>query len=117
VTLSAIALSPRERHKTLSGSTHPLARVVRVRQGEVYLWGSASIAMDPAPNYGASFLLHVHNDPYGDPVALGTLAAGAQTALGKLQPGETFSIPLQALTGVYATCDTASSVLCVLNTR
>jgi len=48
--------------------------------------------------------------------SLGTQVAGAaQTALGTLQPGEVVSLPVQTITGVYATCAEESIVRCVIS--
>ncbi len=59
----------------------------RVRR-RVYLWGSAGIHHDvrfsPAP------VLHLWNDVFGTPIAIGTRKAdGQERALGTLQPGST----------------------------
>ena len=56
------------------------------------------------------------NDRYGQQISLGTQVAGAaQTALGTLQPGEVVSLPVQTITGVYATCAEESIVRCVIS--
>jgi hypothetical protein len=84
----------------------------RVR-GTIYLWGSAGILGDttfPSPP-----LLHVHNDMLGEPIILGTETSGSvQTTIGTLQPGELFSIPIQGITGVFATCALETNVSCYI---
>jgi hypothetical protein len=42
------------------------------------------------------------------------VAAGTKTSFGTLQPGECVSIPLQNLTGVFATCAFESTVECLI---
>jgi hypothetical protein len=85
---------------------------VRVR-GTAYLWGSAGITHNL--NFDKPLLLHIHNDPLGEEVAFGTrVAAGTKTSFGTLQPGECVSIPLQNLTGVFATCAFESTVECMV---
>jgi hypothetical protein len=83
---------------------------VRVR-GTMYLWGSAGVTQDATfPN---PLLLHVSNDTFGEPVTIKTeTAAGAHTAIGTIQAGEHFTIPIQGLRGVAATCAPHSTVTC-----
>jgi hypothetical protein len=85
---------------------------VKVR-GTVHLWGSAGITQDMTfPN---PLLLHISNDTFGEPVALGTeTVAGAHSAIGTIQPGEHLTIPIQGLSGVVATCSPHSTVTCSL---
>jgi hypothetical protein len=88
--------------------------VVRVR-GTMYLWGSAGVAVNAT--FPAPLLLHVRNNVFGEVVTIGTqVAGGAQTALATLQPGECFSIPVQNISGVYATCALESNVDCLIHT-
>jgi hypothetical protein len=85
---------------------------VRVR-GTVYLWGSGGVTQDVTfPN---PLLLHISNDTFGEPVTLGTeTAGGAHATLGTIQAGEHFTIPIQGLSGVVATCSPHSTVTCSL---
>jgi hypothetical protein len=85
---------------------------VRVR-GTVYLWGSGGVAQDVTfPN---PLLLHISNDTFGEPVTLGTeTAGGVHTTLGTIQAGEHFTIPIQGLSGVVATCSPHSTMTCSL---
>jgi hypothetical protein len=80
----------------------------------IYLWGSAGIK----PNnmtFDKPLLLHIRNDVFGEAITFGTqVASGAQTTLGTLQPGECVSIPLQDISGVFATCDFESNVACMI---
>jgi hypothetical protein len=93
------------------GWTQP-SYALRVR-GTVYLWGSAGIKDDV--KFPKPLLLHIRNDEFGEPVTLGTEAAGeSQTVLGVLEPGQVLSIPMQSLTGVFATCELESTVACLI---
>jgi hypothetical protein len=83
---------------------------VRVR-GTSYLWGAATIT------HNASFaippILHIRNDTFGEPITFGTEKAGAaRTTIGILQPGEQFSVALDAISAVFATCAYESIVTC-----
>lgn len=85
---------------------------IRVR-GTMYLWGSAGITENIT--FAKPLLLHVRNDLLGDAVTLGTrVAAGATTTLGTLEPGQCVSIPVQNISGVFATCATESVVACLI---
>jgi hypothetical protein len=85
---------------------------VRVR-GTGYLWGSAGVSKDAS--FPAPLLLHIHNDTFGEPITFGTQTAnGHQTALGTLQAGEQFSISIQRISAVFATCNFESTVTCWL---
>ncbi len=89
---------------------------VRVR-GTMYLWGSAGVAANI--KFSKPLLLHMRNDVFGEPVTFGTqtaaqVAAGTQTRLGTLQPGEVVSIPVQDISGVFATCALESTVACMI---
>jgi hypothetical protein len=84
-----------------------------------FLWGSAGILKDII--FDKPPTLHIRNDLFGDAVTFGTVIApavpgtlGAKTETGILQPGECVSIPLQGITGVYATCPTESVVACLI---
>ena len=80
-------------------------------RGTAYLWGSAGIAQDV--NFPNPLLLHLSNDLFGEPVTIHTeTAAGAQTAIGSLEPGEHLTLPIQGLSGVTATCAPHSTVAC-----
>jgi hypothetical protein len=78
-----------------------------------YLWGSAGITNN-IPPFDKPLILHIRNDLFGDAVTFGTLASGVQTEIGTLQPGECVSIPLQNISGVYATCPTESVIACLI---
>ena len=84
----------------------------RVR-GTTYLWGSAGIAQNIA--FDKPLLLHVRNDTFGEPITFGTqLANGTKTTIGTLGPGECVSVPLQKISGVFATCTLESNVCCLI---
>jgi len=85
---------------------------VRVR-GSMYLWGSAGITQNIT--FDKPLVLHVRNDVFGEAIGIGTqVASGAQTTIGTLQPGECVSVPLQNISGVFATCTTESTVACLI---
>jgi hypothetical protein len=87
---------------------------VRVR-GTMFLWGSAGIGVDAT--FTKPLLLHVRNHVFGEAVTVGTqLASGVKQVLGTLQPGECFSIPIQNMAGVFATCALETNVDCLIHT-
>jgi hypothetical protein len=91
--------------------SHP-AYKVRVRN-TMYLWGSAGITQDLT--FYRPLLLHVHNHLFGEVIAIGTrVASGTETTLGTLQPGETVTIAVQGLSGVFASCTLESTVSCLI---
>ena len=92
---------------------HRLEYTVRVR-GTLCLWGSLGITQNA--EFQTTVLLHLRNDRYGQEVTIGTLVSGTQSAIGTLQPGECFSIPIQDITGIYASCAAPyeSDVYCVI---
>jgi len=84
----------------------------RVR-GTIYLWGSAGMSRDISFDRPLHF--HIRNDVFGEPVTVGTqVASGSRTDLGTLQPGECLTIPLQRVSGVFATCALESTVSCLI---
>ena len=85
---------------------------VRVR-GTMFLWGSGGITVNQM--FDKPLLLHIRNNVFGELVAIGTQAAGsAPTPLGTLWPGECLSIAIQAMSGVYATCASESTIDCLI---
>jgi hypothetical protein len=85
---------------------------IRVR-GTKYLWGSAGLTKNI--KFDRPVILHIHNDPFGERVTLGTqVASGTQTTMGTLSPGECISIPMQNISGVFASCTLESVVSCVI---
>jgi hypothetical protein len=89
---------------------------VRVRgtTTPIFLWGSAGIKPNNI-NFDKPLLLHIRNDVFGEVITFGTqVASGARTTWGTLQPGECVSIPLQDISGVFATCDLESNVGCLI---
>jgi hypothetical protein len=106
---------PRSSADDIEGFCDRAAYKVRVR-GTLYLWGSAGITTDitfPSP-----LLLHICNEKHGEAITFGTqVAAGTQTTMGTLQPGECVSIPIQLISGVFASCDTESTVYCLINSH
>lgn len=59
-------------------------------------------------------VLHIRNDPLGESITLSTQASGTATAIGTLNKGECVSIPVQAMSGVFATCTLESVVGCLI---
>jgi hypothetical protein len=85
---------------------------IRVR-GTMYLWGSAGVTKNV--KFDKPLLLHVRNDVFGEVVTFGTqVASGTQTTIGTLQPGECVSVPIQDISGVFASCALESVVGCVI---
>jgi hypothetical protein len=84
---------------------------LRVR-GTIYLWGSAN--MSPI-NFPTPMLLYIHNDLFGEQITVGTqTGTGPLLPLGKLNPGELVTIPLQGYSGIYACCAFESNVRCTV---
>jgi hypothetical protein len=84
--------------------------------GTVFIWGSASLTTDLT--FDKPLLLHIRNDLYGVPVALGTQnAAGTVLNLGSIGPGEGVTIPVQTISGVFATCAAGTDTIlgCLIN--
>jgi hypothetical protein len=91
--------------------SHP-SYEVKVRD-TVFLWGSALILKDAS--FESVPRLHIRNDIFGEPITFGTrVATGAQTTIGTLKPGECFSISLQNISGVFASCGSESTVGCLI---
>lgn len=84
---------------------------IKVRD-TMYLWGSAGITV----NLSWPLLLFIQNDVFGDPVTVGTetTTAGSRKTFGILQPGESYTIPLLNIRGVFATCAKDSDVTCTI---
>jgi len=84
---------------------------IRVRAGKNnFLWGSAGVEDQ---TFASPLILHIRNDTFGVPITFGTQkAGGTQKTIGTLQPGETVSIPIDKICGVFATCATESIVNC-----
>jgi hypothetical protein len=92
--------------------THP-SYEVRVRGTKMYLWGSAGVTTDI--KFDKPILLHIRNDLFGEVVTFGTeVAGGTRTTIGTLEPGQCVSIPLQNISGVFATCVRESNVCCLI---
>jgi hypothetical protein len=85
---------------------------IKVR-GTMYLWGSAGITQNIT--FSRQVLLHIRNDLFGEAITFGTqVSDGTQTTIGTLQPGECVSVPLQEISGVFATCELESNVCCLI---
>lgn len=85
---------------------------VKVR-GTMHLWGSVGITKDIT--FDKPLLLHIHNDLFGEAITFGTRkASGTEEIVGTLQPGECVSIPLQEISGVFASCAQESTVCCLI---
>jgi hypothetical protein len=79
-----------------------------------YLWGSAGIKQNVS--YATPLILHIHNEIKSAALTFGTETAdGKQIVLGTLQPGETFSVTVDGIRGVFAsTIAVESSVRCII---
>jgi len=97
---------------SFDSSSHPSYQV-RVR-GAMYLWGSDDMA---PKTFDSPLLLHVRNNVFGQAVTLATVISGASTTLGTLQPGQCYTIAIQGMSGVTATCTTESAVDCLIQTH
>ena len=80
-----------------------------------FLWGSAGVTKDL--KFDKALVLHIRNNPVGEAVDFGTVASGVQTPIGTLKAGECVSIPVQNISGVYATCATESTVACLIKSQ
>jgi hypothetical protein len=87
---------------------------VRVRgTAPMFLWGSAGITENLT--FDKPLILHIRNETLGEAVTFGTrVASGTQKKIGTLQPGECVSIPVQDVSGVFASCVLESTVACVI---
>jgi len=88
---------------------------VRVRglSPPIFLWGSAGVTQNIT--FDKPLILHLRNDLFGEVISFGTqVAFGTQTPYGTLGPGECVSIPLQDISGVFATCELESTVACLI---
>jgi hypothetical protein len=86
-----------------------------MREGDrvPFLWGSDGIKTDIT--FDKPLVLHIHNDLFGEVITFGTKnVSGTQETIGTLHPGEFVSIPLQGISGVFATCDKESTVCCLI---
>ena len=95
---------------------NPSSYNVRIQPGpagKTYLWGSEGLTTDikfPSP-----LLLHIRNETFGEEINLGTeVASGTKASIGKLGPGQCVSIPIQNVSGVFATCALKSTVRCLI---
>lgn len=79
----------------------------------MHLWGSAGITKDIV--FEKPLLLHINNDLFGEVITFGTQkASGTKETIGTLQPGEFVSIPLNDISGVFASCEQESTVCCLI---
>ena len=87
---------------------------VRVRGTALptYLWGSAGITT--VLPFAKPLILHVRNNVLGEQITLGTQAGPTTTTLGTLNPGECISIPLDKISGLFATCTLETTVACLI---
>src|SRR3954451_17581254 len=85
---------------------------IKVR-GTMNLWGSAGITKNIV--FESPLLLHIHNDLFGEVITLGTqTASGTKETIGTLNPGEFVTIPLNEISGVFASCEQESIVCCLI---
>jgi hypothetical protein len=67
-----------------------------------YLWGGDEI--ESGAKSASPLFLTFRVDEMGEKIEFGTAIGKSTTLKGKLKPGETFSISLSEITGIYATC-------------
>ena len=85
---------------------------IKVR-GTMHLWGSAGITKDIS--FDKPLLLHIYNDLFGEVITFGRQKASKpKETIGTLQPGEFISIPLNDISGVFASCEKESTVCCLI---
>jgi hypothetical protein len=87
----------------------------RIRAGkDIYLWGSAGLEDIKFPT---SLILHIRNELFGTPITFGSKTkSGPKKVIGILHPGECVSIPINDVSGIYATCKDESIVNCRITT-
>jgi len=80
----------------------------------MFLWGSGGVTV----NLEWPMLLTIRVDEFGEPITFGTetTSQNSRKTFGTLQPGETYTIPLISLRGVFAHCELDSQVTCTLTT-
>jgi hypothetical protein len=79
----------------------------------MHLWGSAGITKDLS--FDKQLVLHIHNDLFGEHITFGTRkASGPPEPMGTLKAGEFISIPLNNISGVFASCAKESTVCCLI---
>jgi hypothetical protein len=109
--MGAIAMHSSPRTSGYNRWTEPNYEV-KVR-GTMHLWGSAGITKDIT--FDKPLLLHIHNDLFGEVITFGMQkASGTKETIGTLQPGEFISIPLNDISGVFASCEQESTVCCLI---
>src|ERR1700712_2925628 len=87
---------------------HEPSYEVKVR-GTAFLWGSAGINTDIT--FEKPLVLHILNDLFGETVTLGTQKAShTRQVMGTIEPGEFVSIPLQGISGIFASCKQETTV-------
>ena len=101
---------------TYDNWTHP-GYEIRVRstvdRPVIFLWGSAGVTANI--NFNKPLLLHLRNNLFGEVITVGSqVASGTKTTIGTLQPGECLTLPLQDISGVFATCELESTVACLI---
>ncbi|MGA7283314.1 MAG: hypothetical protein WBW87_02110 [Candidatus Cybelea sp.] len=89
---------------------------VRVR-GTMYLWGSAGLTI--SPSFSAPLLLHIRNNVFGEVAQIGTVtpaqvASDTSTSYGTIQPGESVTLPIDNICGVFATCALETTIDCLI---
>jgi hypothetical protein len=80
-------------------------KIRATRENPMYLWGSNGLVV----TLEWPLLLTIRNDVLGEAITFGTETIlqegqGGRKDFGTLQPGESFTLPLLNLRGVYAYC-------------
>lgn len=84
--------------------------IVRVRD-KTYVWGSNDLGV----SLSSSVLLVINNDAFGETVEIASEdLTGASKSLGTLLPGQCWTLELNGLRGVTASCDTDTTLACAI---
>jgi hypothetical protein len=82
---------------------------VRVR-GTTYVWGSAGLS----GIFPLQLVLVINNNAFGDVAKIASESPTGTRQIGTLQPGECWTLPLEGLHGVTATCETDTTLSCAI---
>ena len=81
-----------------------------------YMWGGDGIQA----NSRVALVLSFRVEEEGEPIEFGIRKIGGgnpNSVLGSLQPGETFSLHLDGIAGVFASCEFDAYVACTILTK
>lgn len=86
---------------------------VKVRES-TYLWGGQGVVQ----SFSTDLYIFLRVDDHGEAITIGheKLNPRRQTLIAELQPGETLTVPLSNLSGIYAHCKHDCQVQCAIQT-